>query len=459
MKKNIFILLVGLLSCQLTVFAQNPSVKTIDVEIKIKSDTTIVVRDLFGADCKLYGDIILLNDDKIKGRASKDGSRQDTRSYTRYGGDSEDYFARRMREANDNTEEYKKYVSRNDKGIVISLKYDNFPVTGLKLNFYGVLYDAVLEQKFDSEGNPIKTNNGNDLWASSEWYRDPQHIYCVSIIKPDKVMSTSATVEVADSGKDSSVGDKAIDVATSDSNTDEHNSGQNNENQKLIEGILLILILLVISFFIVVFVRINKLNKRINTLLNNPQQSPLKSETINIETIKQTVISKIQSKDLAQRISNEDIYNVLNRSDIQLYIQTVITGKVNEYLRNNKITNPVPADISSGYNQQSPVVQPELRTTNVEYRADNNCFMVSENPEYRIFEVYSANGKYYYTIINDSVIRRNLLSIIAAFSKCIDHRLDSPIPTTVEVIKDGQLIKNGDVYIVDTNCILQVSLI
>lgn len=453
MKKNIFILLVGLLSCQLTVFAQEPSVKTIDVEIK--SDTTIVVRDLFGADCKLYGDIILLENDKIKQRASKDGNKKDTPSYTKYGGDSETLFARNMKEANDGKEEYKNYVSRNDKGIVISLKYDNFPVTGLKLNFYGVLYDAVLVQKFDSNGNPIKTKNGNDLWASSEWYRDRNYIYCVSIIKPDEVMPTSATVEDVDSGKDSSVGDNAIDVATSDNNTDEHHSEQNNKNQKLIEGILLILILLVISFFIVVFVRINKLNK----LLKNPQQSPLKSETINIETIKQTVISKIQSKDLAQRLSDEDIYNVINRSDIQLYIQTVIAGKVDEYLRNNKITNPVPVDISNGYNQQPPVVQSELRTTKVEYRADNNCFMVSENPEYRIFEVYSANGKYYYTIINDSAIRRNLLSIIAAFSKCIDHRLDSPIPTTVEVIKDGQLIKNGDMYIVDTNCILQVSLI
>ena len=456
MKKNIFILLVGLLSCQLTVFAQEPSVKTIDVEIK--SDTTIVVRDLFGADCKLYGDIILLENDKIKQRASKDGNKKDTPSYTKYGGDSEPFFARYMKEANDGKEEYKNYVSRNDKGIVISLKYDNFPVTGLKLNFYGVLYDAVLVQKFDTKGNPIKTKNGNDLWASSEWYRDRNYIYCVSIIKPDEVMSTSATVEDVDSGKDSSVGDKAIDVATSDNNTDEHHSEQNNENQKLIEVILLILILLVISFFIVVFVCINKLNKRINTLLKNPQQSPLKSETINIETIKQTVISKIQSKDLAQRLSDEDIYNVINRSDIQLYIQTVIAGKVDEYLRNNKTTNPVPAGISSGSNQQPPVVQSELRTTKVEYRADNNCFVISENSQNKIFEIYSINGEYYYTIVNDSSIRKEMLGFITAFSGYVETRQTSPIPSTVEVIIDGRLIKNGDMYIVDTNCILQVSL-
>ena len=415
MKKNIFILLVGLLSCQLTVFAQEPSVKTIDVEIK--SDTTIVVRKLFGANCKLYGDIILLEADKTKDRASKDGKIRDKRTYTKYGGDKEQFFERYMKEANNGSEEYKNYVSRNNDSIVISLKYDNFPDTVLKLNFYGVYFDPVL----------VKYTDGS--WNSSGYNRDPNKKYCVSIIKQTPVIPGTPVNPVNPVIPDTPVG--------------------------LME---LILILLFASIFIVLGWCINKLNKRINTFINTQKQSPQKSEDVNIEKIKKDVISKITSDELVQKISNEDIYNIISRSDIQLYIQTVIAGKVDEYLRNNKIANPVPADINSGYNQQSPVVQPELRTTNVEYRADNNCFMVSENPEYRIFEVYSANGKYYYTIINDSAIRRNLLSIIAAFSKCIDHRLDSPIPTTVEVIKDGQLIKNGDVYIVDTNCILQVSL-
>lgn len=454
MKKNIFILLVGLLSCQLTVFAQNPSVKTIDVEIK--SDTTIVVRDLFGADCKLYGDIILQEEDKTRQRASNDGKIKDMPSYSKYGGDMDTYFENWMKKANGDNEEYKKYVSRNDNGIVINLGYDNFPVTGLKLNFYGVLYDAVLVQKFDDKGKPIKKQDGNDLWASAEWYRDRNNIYCVSIIKQEKVASESVNVE---SEGELSAGDKASEVTASDSKTDEDNSEQTNEIQMLIESILLILILLIICLFIVVFVRINRLNKRINTLLKNPQQSPYKSEDINVDKIKQTVISKIQSKDLTQRISNEDIYDVINRSDIQLYIQTVIAGKVDEYLRNNKIANPILAGNSSGSNQQPPVVQSELRTTKVEYRADNNCFVVSENSQNKIFEIYSINGEYYYTIVNDSSIRKEMLGFITAFSGYVETRQTSPIPSTVEVIRDGRLIKNGDMYIVDTNCILQVSLI
>lgn len=442
MKKNIFILLVGLLSCQLTVFAQEPLVTTIDVEIK--SDTTIVVRELFGADCKLYGDIILQKEDKTRQLASEDGTYKEKRSYSQYGGDDESNFERWMKTANGNNDEYKNYVSRNDGGIVINLGYDNFPDTGLILNFYGVLYDPVLKK------------NSNNEWYSNEWYRNPKKIYCVSIIKQEKVASETVDVE---SERELSAGDNASEVTASDSKTDEDNSEQTNEIQKSIESKLLILILLIICLFIVVFVRINRLNKRINTLLKNQQQSPYKSEDINIEQTKKAVISKITADELVQRISNEDIYNVINRSDIQLYIQTVIAGKVDEYLRNNKIANPILAGNSSGYNQQPPVVQPELRTTKIEYRADNNCFVISENSQNKIFEIYSINGEYYYTIVNDSSIRKEMLGFITAFSGCVETRQASPIPSTVEVIRDGRLIKNGDMYIVDTNCILQVSLI
>lgn len=449
MKKNIFILFVGLLSCQLTVFAQEPSVQTIDVEVK--SDTIIVVRDLFGADCKLYGDIILIESDMNKVLASENGKRKETRTFTKYGGDSDDTFNSRMQKANGN-EEYKKYVSRNEKGIVIKLLYNELPNTKLDLKFYGVLFDGVLKE--------MKNSKNETYWGANEWYRDLNNIYCISIIKQKQIEAINDGAESKVKDIESSVSGEAGELLASDVDSDGLNSNKpTNEFQKLERSILLILLLLIISLFIVVFASINKLNKGINTLLKNPQQSPLKSETINIETIKQTVISKIQSKDLAQRISNEDIYNVINRSDIQLYIQTVIAGKVDEYLRNNKITNPVPAGISSGSNQQSPVVQPELRTTKVEYRADNNCFVVSENSQNKIFEIYSINGEYYYTIVNDSSIRKEMLGFITAFSGYVETRQTSPIPSTVEVIRDGRLIKNGDMYIVDTNCILQVSLI
>lgn len=400
------------------------------------------------------------------------------------------------------SEKYKKIVVQKDTTIVISDIYPNKPIVGQitkwcsegnvqsapvlcgkkQENIYGLInqelshwlvYDELKGLKINVDYDELKqigetsfsfqkAEYVNNKWnAKEDWY-------CIEIQAKDTDVHPSSEIEsenITSPPKNDTIVE-SIDSETNKGKTiserkkkKEKKRDVNTENTYSIKDVLLpVLFLIVLGLIIRLFVSVNKLRKEVKSFDVNKAKSSLKSEDINIEQIKKAVISKTTADELVQRISNEDIYNVINRSDIQLYIQTVIAGKVDEYLRNNKIANPVPADINSGYNQQSPVVQSELRTTNVEYRADNNCFMVSENPEYRIFEVYSANGKYYYTIINDSAIRRNLLSIIAAFSKCIDHRLDSPIPTTVEVIKDGQLIKNGDVYIVDTNCILQVSL-
>lgn len=433
MKKSIFILLIGLLNCQLFVFAVNQ--KKIKF-VSIYSDTTIVVRELFGPDCKLYGDKILLDADKKKVRSNNDGRKKDTKTYIRYGGDCDGLFGAKMKEANNNKEEYEKYVSRNkNDGIVINLCYDSIPITGLELNFYGVLYDSILVEK--------KNSNKELYLTSNEWYRDKNNIYSISIKKDTIATGTlNPLIACADSTSTGELDSKPT------LTTEVHN---------WTERILIILVLLIICLFIVIFVRINKLNKRINSFLNIQIQPSPKSKDINIEEIKQTVISKIRSDELVQRISNQDIYSVVNRSEIQQYIQTIIAGKVDEYLRNNKVSYSIPSNITVS-NQQSPKVQPELRTTKVEYRAENNCFVLSENSQNKIFEIYSKNGEYYYTIVKDPSIRKEMLGFITAFSGYVETRLGSPIPSTVEVIRDGRLIKNDDMYVIDTNCILQVSL-
>ena len=165
---------------------------------------------------------------------------------------------------------------------------------------------------------------------------------------------------------------------------------------------------------------------------------------------------RIDSTDLVQRISNDDIYNLINRFDIQLYIQSVIAGKIEEYL-GNKANVPTQPVVETPV-QSTNIAQPALRTTKIEYQPTNNGFVISEDSSNKIFEMYSSNGEYYYTIVNDSSIKNEILGFITAFANYVETRQDSPIPSTVEVIRDGHLIKNGDIYIVDADCLLQVSL-
>lgn len=318
---------------------------------------------------------------------------------------------------------------------------------GLKIN---VIYDE-LKQIGETSFSFEKAAYVNKQWkATGDWY-------FIKIQANDTDVHPSSESEsenITSPQKNDTI------VASNNPETNKGETTNSGRKQKTKKDVLLpVLFLIVLGLIIRLFISVNKLRKEVKSFDVNKAKSSLKSEDINIEQIKKAVISKTTADELVQRISNEDIYNVINRSDIQLYIQTVIAGKIDEYLRNNKIANPVPAGISSGSNQQPPVVQSELRTTKVEYRADNNCFVVSENSQNKIFEIYSINGEYYYTIVNDSSIRKEMLGFITAFSGYVETRQTSPIPSTVEVIRDGRLIKNGDMYIVDTNCILQVSLI
>ena len=320
---------------------------------------------------------------------------------------------------------------------------------GLKIN---VIYDE-LKQIGETSFSFEKAAYVNNQWqAMGDWY-------LIKIQANDTDVHPSSESE-SENITSSQKNDTIVASNNSETNKGETTNSGRKENTYSIKDVLLpVLFLIVLGLIIRLFISVNKLRKEVKSFDVNKAKSSLKSEDINIEQIKKAVISKTTADELVQRISNEDIYNVINRSDIQLYIQTVIAGKIDEYLRNNKIANPVPAGISSGSNQQPPVVQSELRTTKVEYRADNNCFVVSENSQNKIFEIYSINGEYYYTIVNDSSIRKEMLGFITAFSGYVETRQTSPIPSTVEVIRDGRLIKNGDMYIVDTNCILQVSLI
>ena len=398
---------------------------------------------------EIYGDAIrnVKNQEKTIPLKGDPNTTHKFKSY-QYGG-AGDFFYNNIKKHNPSLNDafIKRIITRGNKDnadIKIECSWDDLTTDSLVLKF--------------SKAYPAATYTLNDkkeeTWTG--WHPSAESFFIVKLYKYSTELTDSHTAV----STQSTTSNNTSDSGGTEGVINDEKAEQNNIDitPSYSETILGVFTLISIVLIILLFIRINRLNRKINKANTYQTQTPSRTKEINIDEIKLSVISKIQSKELVQRISNEDIYNVINRSDIQLYIQTVIAGKVDEYLRNNKITNPIPAGISSGSNQQPPVVQSELRTTKVEYRADNNCFVISENSQNKIFEIYSINGEYYYTIVNDSSIRKEMLGFITAFSGYVETRQASPIPSTVEVIRDGRLIKNGDMFIVDTNCILQVSL-
>lgn len=478
MKINIFILLVGLLSNQLAVFAQSDTTK---IKVQIQSDTTIVVRDLF-ENCKLYGD---------------------KSQNERYGGD-DDWFKKNMRKIN--REEKSRYYSYDkDNGVCIKLKYSDINEDSLKINFYRAvlkeikgwcpnedsIYTVILVKRSQEYSKEIHIQSdttivvrhlfdncelygdkfGNERYGGSNGgfekimkeinsennhycSYDEKNGVCIKLkyddIKSDSLIIKFYGAKHLDNGW---YPDKYLNYSVKIVKMPHH---KNNLDLLGIFCIALpVFIFVIICLIIIIVVRINVLSKKVNNLSVNKTQLLQKTEDINIDNIRQVVISGIQSQDLIQLISNDDIHDVINRPDIQLYIKNVITCKVDDYLR-DKVNIPTSSNLDVLL-QPDKAVHSELVKTKVEYFADKNCFIITDNPVYEIFEIYSRNGEFYYTIIDDLTLRRNLLSVISAYTKCIEYRLDSPMPSIVEIIRDGRLIKSGDIYIVDTNCKLQVS--
>lgn len=440
MKKYVLILLVGLLCCQLSGFAEGSENKKISAEVLIDKDTTIVIRECF-SDCKLYGDKIVNNTDRTIDCEAKDGSGQkQTFTYTMYGGDEHTsdakYFVEHMNNINNNLN-WQNYIQRDEQnGLRLKLKYQELPDTVLAISLYGVYHGPLVGKK-------------NGTYSSQGWCPAKDMIYVLNVIKT----------------KQPQAGDQkaAFELIFGDSDI---------TLPELLGCIAVLAVAVaVVCLFVLTFVCINKLSKKINRLSTD-----------------------VSAKGHETGISREDIYKVITGSDVQRYIQeivaksiddyiksgkpvsehpvveikddilaqvkseiqTIIAGQIENYLQNRQSVSEQPAVEKPS--QISEIKQPEFRTTKVQYYPDSNSFIISENSQNEIFELYSENGEYYYTIVNDPVLRKEMLGILPSYRQCIEIRQDSPTISDVEVIRDGKLIKNGDVYNIDSGCVLQLSL-
>lgn len=443
MKKYVLILLVGLLCCQLRGFAEGTISPTDSTTIYIDpSDTSIIYVRYHFKDICLYGDIA----DTVQFYPDDKGALKAMR-YVRYGGDGNDYDQIKKKNVNRffgaierlDTTTFK-YIAY-DKDLGINLISCNLP-DSCSLYFYGAKYVPEKGQ---------------------EWCLDKDHIYKLTVVKKTQDESGDG-----DNNKDYGFWGFLL-----QNSEPIFSLGDFDITLPILLGYIAVLVfsVAVVCLFVLIFVRINTLSKIIN-----------RSST------------DVSAKGHETGISREDIYKVITGSDVQRYIQeivaksiddyiksgkpvsehpvveikddilaqvkseiqTIIAGQIENYLQNRQSVSEQPAVEKPS--QISEIKQPEFRTTKVQYYPDSNSFIISENSQNEIFELYSENGEYYYTIVNDPVLRKEMLGILPSYRQCIEIRQDSPTISDVEVIRDGKLIKNGDVYNIDSGCVLQLSL-
>lgn len=159
-------------------------------------------------------------------------------------------------------------------------------------------------------------------------------------------------------------------------------------------------------------------------------------------------LNKLPSKNLVlylEKYLTEDIMNRFLSSDKgKIVIKTIV-----EYIKKEQEIS------SSECNQQPQPPQPPLptltmNTDDVKYDFVDNSFSLGK-PETRIFRIYSDEGNYYYTIVEDLEIRKELAKVLKSYENCITSQPSNCPADRIEPVKSGKLIKDGNKFHVDVN--------
>lgn len=108
----------------------------------------------------------------------------------------------------------------------------------------------------------------------------------------------------------------------------------------------------------------------------------------------------------------------------------------------------------------NPVKKEELvtDTDNVKFHLEDNSFTL-EQTDQKIFRIYSKEGEFYYTIVNDSAVREEFSCMIQTFGGFLNYLSTGGEATSIEVVNDGKLRKDGNRFYVDANNKLVVKFV
>ena len=118
-----------------------------------------------------------------------------------------------------------------------------------------------------------------------------------------------------------------------------------------------------------------------------------------------------------------------------------------------QFTQPIsqPIMMNSKVNYEANHVRKEcsdINTDDVKYHSDDNSFTL-EQTNMKIFRIYSKKGEYYYTIVDDLDVRKQLAAMLQELTKCLTYQTTEKAAERVEPVTDGKLIKRGDRFCVD----------
>lgn len=364
--------------------------KSIDIEVR--KDTVIIVGDLFSDTdgTKIYGDKV---------------------GEERFGGIQDKFFQPIQVEPNQGKNGVE--VFRNDdKRVALNIVYETLKDTEIEI------VPAILVS------DPAKAKI---LGGGPGYYPDKDAKIIIKIKKGDvdvnKLINTPVT------GADNYQPATTTDVDSDPEEDVDKEESTSYSKWHLLLGALLLLLLCYFLF------KPNR--KKIKKL--EAECSKLQDE---VNSLKKRMV---QNNNL-QNTRQEEIKrpDTMTREEIQAFVVSQI-----------KIAQSQMPTVSPVYEQpKEPAKQQDfstvLDTDKVKYHSDSNSFTI-ENVENPIFRIYSSGNDFFYTIVDDSATRQELVGIIPSYAGCITYQTTEGEASRVEPVSPGKLYKDGNSFLVDTN--------
>jgi hypothetical protein len=142
----------------------------------------------------------------------------------------------------------------------------------------------------------------------------------------------------------------------------------------------------------------------------------------------------------------------MTREEIQAFVVSQI-----KYAQ-SQIPTVSPAYVQPKEPAKQQDVSSVLDTDKVKYHPDSNSFTI-EDVDNPIFRIYSRGNDFFYTIVDDSATRQELVVIIPSYVGCITYQTTEGEASRVEPVSSGKLYKDGNSFIVDANNKLVVKFV
>lgn len=378
--------------------------------ISVTGDCEIVVADLVPKGEAVYGDKVGENI---------------------YGGKSDELFNKHQAPSNDEVKGIKIY--RNSNGRVM------LKITYSELEDLSELDPSELKEDFLNSKRPRGICIYLAKWDEKQGYC-PNLPFFIIINKCAPGENTEATTEAGGSQQEdirSYINDIITTHIGSASESSQSEVSQLKDIDKELHDALPLLITLLIGLFLgyLLFKQNRKALKKLSK-----ECSDLKNAVANLEKNNVQAVSH-QATPQKDSMTEEEIKRFVVQQ-----IKSLQTQFAPSQLQPSSAVNP----------NVSPAAKPAKKeeqatdTDNVKYHQDDNSFTL-EQGGIKIFRIYSKGGEYYYTIVNDSTVREELIGTLQTFEGCLTYQTTDGVAKRIEPVKDGKLRKDGNKFYVDVN--------